>query len=109
VPYLNFHRPCHFPEKTIGENGKITIRYPYSQCMTPYHKLRSLPDWESYLRSGVTSESLEVCAMEKTPLQAAKEKKKARDALMKVVLPKLSDTMPLTITTQKDDFRVFFE
>jgi len=47
--------------------------------------------------------------MEKTPLQAAKEKKKARDALMKVVLPKLSDTMPLTITTQKDDFRVFFE
>ena len=93
IAYLNFYRPCHFPEKILQENGKIIIRYPKENCMTPYRKLASLSNWESYLRTEVTKESLEKILRAKTPLQAAKEKKKARDALMKVVLPKLSDTI----------------
>jgi hypothetical protein len=44
---------------------------------------------------------------QKTPLQVAKEKKKARDELMKIVLPKLSGTIPSSITDEKRDFRVF--
>ena len=98
IPYLNFYRPCHFPEKIAEENGKIKIIYPLENCMTPYQKLISLPDWETYLRDWITKESLENLRKRKTPLQAAKEKKKARDELMKVALPKFLNILPVNIT-----------
>jgi hypothetical protein len=68
--------------------------------MTPYQKLQSLPDWESYLRKPYTRELLERNFKAKTPLESAKEKKKARDKLMKVVLPKLSNILPITIADE---------
>jgi hypothetical protein len=94
IPYLNFYRPCHYPEKEELANGKVKIRYPKKGCMTPYQKLLSLPHWEAYLQSYVTKEMLEQKYKKKTPLQAAKEKKKARDELMKIALPKLTITIP---------------
>lgn len=33
-PYLNFHRPCFFPEVTTDAKGKQRKRYPY-RCMMP--------------------------------------------------------------------------
>lgn len=93
IPYLNFHRPCHFPEKEILENGKIKIHYLKENCMTPYKKLCSIPNWKKYLCANITPESLEKIFLQKTPLQAAKDKKKARDELLKIVLPKYSNTI----------------
>lgn len=96
IPYLNFHRPCHFPEKTLQENWKVKITYPLQNCMTPYKKLLSITDWEEYLQKWVTKKDLEKVYLSKSPLQAAKEKKKARDELMKIVIPKISSNISVT-------------
>ena len=52
-PYLNFHRPCLFPEEVIDTKGKRRKRYPYANLMTPYEKFKSLPDAAGYLKPGV--------------------------------------------------------
>ena len=93
IPYLNYHRPCHFPEKKQWPDGKIHITYPQNQCKTPYQKLLSMTNWIQYLKPNMTKEYLKEMAYKKTPLQAAKEKKQARDKLMKFVLPYHPDTM----------------
>ena len=98
IPYVNFHRPCHFPEKTTLKNGKVVVKYRRKACQTPYQKLTSLKDWEQYLRPEVTPEMLAQQAAEKTPLQAAQEKNKARDKLFSVILKKLSATLPSSMT-----------
>ena len=41
-PFLNYHRPCHFPVETVGDDGRATKRYPYANVATPYDKLKSL-------------------------------------------------------------------
>ena len=51
----------------------------------------------------ITKEYLESLRKRKTPLQAAKEKKKARNELMKVVLPKLSNILETTTKTYNND------
>ena len=61
-PYLNYHRPCYFATETIDSKGRVTKRYRFEDMMTPYEKLRSLPDADSYLRPGVTFEALDASA-----------------------------------------------
>jgi transposase InsO family protein len=92
IPYLNFHRPCYFPEHTTAKDGKVTVRYPRKSCMTPYAKLRSIKDWQRTLRPGITAEDLERQARAKTPLQAAWEKTAARDKLFSIIIEKHPDT-----------------
>ena len=41
-PYLDFHRPCCFPEEVGNDKGRITKRYRYELMMTPYEKLKSV-------------------------------------------------------------------
>jgi len=48
-PYLNYHRPCHFPTEYQDKKGKIRKRYHYQDMMTPYEKFRSLPQAQDYL------------------------------------------------------------
>jgi len=43
----------------IDDKGKIRKTYPYEEVRTPYERLKSLPQAESYLRPGVTLEKLE--------------------------------------------------
>lgn len=92
IPYLNFYRPCYFPKRTTTKNGKVTVRYPRKNCMTPYQKLRSLKNWQQYLRPGVTAEDLERCLRMKMPLQAAQEKTAAREQLFSIVIEKHPNT-----------------
>jgi len=47
--YLNFHRPCAFPMEVKDKKGKIKKKYRYQDYMTPYEKLRSIPDARVYL------------------------------------------------------------
>lgn len=88
IPYINFHRPCHFPKKETQKNGKILVRYQREDCQTPYQKLRRLHDWELFLRPGITSQDLEKQAQAKTPLQAAEEKNTAKEQLFDIILPR---------------------
>lgn len=93
MPYLNFHRPCAFPEFEVLSNGKRKITYPQKNYMTPYQKLKSLPNWEQYLRIGVTCESLEQQAIKKTPNQAARELKEAKRKLFNIIIPHYRDIL----------------
>lgn len=88
IPYLNFHRPCAFPQVEALPNGKKKITYPKENYMTPYEKLKSLPNWQRHLRSGVTPEMLEIQARAKTPNQAAKDMQKAKKELFGIILPR---------------------
>jgi len=54
-PYLNYHRPCGFATVTIDERGKR--RKKYETWMTPYERLKSLENAESYLKPGITFKS----------------------------------------------------
>ncbi|WP_421621720.1 hypothetical protein [Alkalilimnicola ehrlichii] len=47
-PYLNFHRPCFFPTEAIDDKGRVCKRYRYEDMMTPYDKLKSLPDADQH-------------------------------------------------------------
>ncbi|PJA72165.1 integrase [Candidatus Shapirobacteria bacterium CG_4_8_14_3_um_filter_35_11] len=39
-PYLNFHRPCLFPEDKVLPNGQT--KHTYKQAMTPFTKLKEI-------------------------------------------------------------------
>jgi hypothetical protein len=37
-PYINFHRPCFFPETVTSNKGKTRKRYVLKDMSTPYEK-----------------------------------------------------------------------
>jgi len=75
--YINFHRPCFFPVSVIDHRGKIKKTYPYEEVMTPYEKLKSLPEAESYLQAGVTLKELDDIAHEMSDNEFAERMMKA--------------------------------
>ena len=81
VPYLNYHRPCHFADVKINEKGKEIKTYPYKNIMTPYEKLKSLEASEQYLKAGLTFEILDKKAMAMTVLEAAQKLRQAQRKL----------------------------
>ncbi len=62
IPYLNFHRPCFFPETITDAKGKQKKRYRYQHMMTPYDKLKSLPKAHHHLKPGITFKQLDAIA-----------------------------------------------
>lgn len=79
--YLNYHRPCAFATETIDTRGKIKKKYDI--LMTPYERLRSLPNYEQYLVAGVTSESLATIARAESDNECAKKMQDAKTKLFK--------------------------
>jgi len=59
-PYVNYHRPCFFSEVKTDSKGKQRKKYLYKNMMTPYEKLKSLPDAKSYLKPGHSFQELDV-------------------------------------------------
>lgn len=85
VPYVNYHRPCFFPVVFTDNKGKQRKRYPYEQMMTPYEKLKSLPKAETYLKPGVSLQSLDDIAYAISDNEAAKCLQKARWKLFEFI------------------------
>ncbi|MBL4867546.1 MAG: transposase family protein [Pseudomonadales bacterium] len=79
--YINFHRPCFFPETVVDKRGKEKKRYPYNRIMTPYQKLKSLDNAEQYLKEDMTLEMLDQVERAKTDSQAAEQFKQAKQDL----------------------------
>lgn len=52
--YLNYHRPCGFATSMIDHKGKERKVYRLNDYVTPYQKLKSLPDATQYLKPGST-------------------------------------------------------
>ncbi len=84
-PYLNFHRPCFFPVTLTDAKGKQRKTYPYEQMMTPYEKLKSLPEAASYLKSGITFQDLDAIAYAISDNEAAKQMNEAKHKLFKTI------------------------
>lgn len=84
-PYLNFHRPCFFPTEEIDARGRLRKRYRYEHMMTPYEKLKSLPNAHHYLKPGTTFQQLdaEACAMSDN--DAARQLNQARARLFRSI------------------------
>ena len=79
--YINFHRPCFFAVSVIDHRGKVKKAYPYQEVMTPYEKLTSMPQAESYLQPNVTLEKLDDIANQMSDNEFAERMVKARSNL----------------------------
>jgi len=84
-PYINYHRPCFFPEIKIDDKGKERKIYRYKNMMTPYEKLKSLPESEKYLKPGITFEKLNELAIEVSDNKAAQILQIEREKLFNLV------------------------
>jgi transposase InsO family protein len=84
-PYLNFHRPCFFPETRTDDQGKQYKVYRYEKMMTPYDKLKSLPNAKDYLKPGISFAILDQLAHQISDNQAADRLQKARQKLFKTI------------------------
>ena len=80
--YLNYHRPCGFATLEIGARGKRRRFYPAEDYRTPYEKLVSLPDWNQYLKPGITAEFLLRQATRMSDTEAALRMQKAKLILL---------------------------
>lgn len=79
--YLNFHRPCGFALVKRDKKGKEKHTYPASGYMTPYEKLRSLPNPEQYLKPGITFDQLDFVAYAMSDTEFATLMEQAKDRL----------------------------
>lgn len=84
-PCINFHRPCHFPAIETDRKGKQKKRYRQQDMMTPYEKLKSLPNVALYLKPGVTFKQLDAIAMKQSDLDAWQQMQKARNKLFATI------------------------
>jgi len=84
-PYINYHRPCFFAEVIVDKKGKERKRYPYDQMMTPYEKLKSLPNATSYLKPGTTFKQLDEIAHQISDNDAAERLQNAKTKLFQII------------------------
>lgn len=84
-PYLNFHRPCFFPEITLDAKGRQRRRYRYQSMDTPYQKLKSLPNAESFLKPDTSFQQLDQIALAMTDNQAARHVNSERQKLFSMI------------------------
>lgn len=82
-PYVNYHRPCLYPTIIIDSKGKQKKKYEYKNMMTPYDKLKSLPDAEQYLKAGITFKKLDDISKAMTDNDAADFLQQQRSILFK--------------------------
>ena len=84
-PYINFHRPCLFAETITDAKGRQRKRYPYTLMMTPYEKLKSLPQASTFLKPGCDFTHLDAQATAMSDNAAAERMNAARSALFKTI------------------------
>ena len=84
-PYINFHRPCLFAQTITDAKGRQRKLYPYKLMMTPFEKLKSLPQAEQYLKPGITLRGLDQRASAISDNEAARRLNNARAILFKTI------------------------
>lgn len=83
-PFLNFHRPCLFGTEVPDPRkpGRLRRIHRHQDVQTPLEKLASLAHANRYLRPGITLELLLEQARNMTDIEAARQVRQARDAMM---------------------------
>lgn len=84
-PYVNFHRPCFFPETFVDSKGRQRKRYRYDRMMTPYEKLKSLPNAEQFFKPGLSFQTLDDIAYAISDNEAARRLQAARQSLFESI------------------------
>jgi len=87
-PYVNFHRPCFYPDTVTSANGKTRKRYLLKNMRTPYEQLKSLPQAETFLKPGVTFATLDRIAAAMSDNEAARRLNEARAQLFQTFQPR---------------------
>lgn len=82
-PYLNFHRPCGFATVVVNQRGKQKRVYKADDYMTPYEKLKSLPNPAPYLKPGLCFQQLERTAHAMSDTEWARRMKQAKEKLLR--------------------------
>lgn len=83
--YLNYHRPCAFPEITIDRKGKEKKTYPHENYLTPYGKLKSLANAVQYLKPGLSFAQLDERAYAISHTEYAIQMNKAKEKMFKQI------------------------
>lgn len=84
--YLNYYRPCAFPEIKIDKKGKERKYYPHDNYMTPYEKLKSIPNVEKYLKPTTDFKKIDVEISKISPTDYAKKMQSEKYKLFKNIL-----------------------
>ncbi len=82
-PYLNFHRPCGFVTTVVNQRGQRRRVYQADDYMTPYEKLKSLPQAVQYLKPGLCFQQLERMAQAMSDTQWARRMKQSKEKLLR--------------------------
>ena len=79
---------CGFAkEVVINKHGKIKKKYLPEDYLTPYQKLKSLPNGQEYLKSDITFAQLDKQAYAKSHTKFARQMNQAKQALFKQINP----------------------
>ena len=65
--------------------GRQRKRYPYKLMMTPYEKLKTLPNAKQFLKKGLTFKQLDAQANAMSDNEAARRLNEARSALFRTI------------------------
>lgn len=84
-PYLNFHRPCGFAEVSQDARGRRQRCYKAEDYVTPYEKLRRLPNGHRYLKEGLNWSRLDQMAYAMSDTEAAGRMMQAKTELLRRV------------------------
>jgi transposase InsO family protein len=84
-PYINFHRPCFFSETLTDHTGKQRKVYRYENMMTPYDKLKSLPNAKDYLKPDSSFEILDRVTHQISDNTAVDQLQKTRRKLFETI------------------------
>ena len=79
--YINFHRPCFFAISVVDHSGRVKKTYPYEKVMTPYQKLKLVPEAQKYLQPRLTLQQLDDIANQMSDNEFAERMVKARSNL----------------------------
>ena len=82
---MNFHRPCFFAETLTDSKGKIRKRYRFENMMTPYEKLKSLPNASTFLKPGMSFAALDAFVAATSDNEAARQMNQARTRLFQSI------------------------
>lgn len=85
--YLNYHRPCAYATKIISQKGKVKKIYKPQDYMTPYDKLKSLPNSGNYLKPGINFKTLDEIALKRNDNDMAKYVQEERRKLFDELIP----------------------
>lgn len=80
-PYLNYHRPCGFATTKVDGKGKE--KKVYKTYMTPYEKLKSLPNATMYLKRHIFFEDLDKIAYAESDTEFGMKMKEEKEKMFR--------------------------